>query len=168
MSLGLTFNLPTNGSAPTFSSGVINSSIFEINTNAILRTSSTVGDGTANSAGILINDTGLYGCATNQSLADANVKVLIDGTAVFNASIRGGQTDYNTGTGYFLGLSNAVYKFSIGTPAGNYMTWDGSYLRMKGSFDVGSAGVFNNSVYTVATLPQGPTSTAFLMPSAYE
>ena len=36
--LGNTFNLPTNGSAPTFSSGIINETIYEISTNAVLRT----------------------------------------------------------------------------------------------------------------------------------
>lgn len=30
--------------------------------------------------------------------------------------IKGGQTDYNTGTGFYLGYSSAAYKFSIGRP----------------------------------------------------
>jgi len=45
--------------------------------------------------------------------------------------IRGGQTDYNTGTGFFLGYSTG-YKFSIGNPAGNYLTWDGTTLKVAG------------------------------------
>lgn len=166
--LGQTFNLPTDGSAPYFSSGVINTTVFNIDTAGILRTSATVGDGTANSAGILINNTGIYGVAANQTPATANVRILVDGTAYFNASIRGGQTDYNTGTGYFLGLSGGDYKFSIGSAAGNYMTWDGTYLKLKGSFDVGSGGLINNSSYTVANLPIAPTSVGFNPPSAYE
>ncbi len=85
--LGLVFNLPTDGSAPTFSSGIINETIFEISTNAILRTSETVGDGTANSAGILINNTGIYGCEANQSLSEANLKALIDGTIAIKGEI---------------------------------------------------------------------------------
>lgn len=166
--LGLVFDLPTDGSAPSFSSGIIENTIFEINTNAILRTSDTVGDGSADSAGILINNTGLYGCEANQSLSDANIKVLIDGTVVVKANIKGGQTDYNTGTGYFLGLSSGDYKLSIGDPAGNYLTWDGNYLKIKGSFDVGSGGLINNSSYTVANLPVAPTTVGFNVPSAYE
>ena len=86
--LGNTFNLPTDGSAPTFSSGIINSTIFEIQTNAILRTSETVGDGSANSAGLLINNTGLYGCGANQTLAQANLKALIDGTIRLSGEIQ--------------------------------------------------------------------------------
>lgn len=85
--LGLVFNLPTDGSAPTFSSGVINETVFEISTNAIIRTSETVGDGTANSAGILINNTGIYGCEANQSLSEANLKALIDGTIAIKGEI---------------------------------------------------------------------------------
>lgn len=166
--LGEVFNLPTDGSAPTFASGIIESTIFEINTNSILRTSETVGDGSADSAGILINDTGLYACEANQLLADANIKILIDGTAVIQSNIRGGQTDYNTGIGYFLGLSAGDYKLSIGDPSGNYLTWDGDYLRIKGSFDVGTGGLINNSVYTVANLPVAPTTVGFNVPSAYE
>lgn len=41
--LGEVFNLPTDGSAPTFSSGVIENTIFEVNTNSIIRTSENVG-----------------------------------------------------------------------------------------------------------------------------
>jgi hypothetical protein len=46
--------------------------------------------------------------------------------------IKGGQTGYNTGTGFFMGYSGTSYKFSIGNPAGNNLTWDGSSLVMTG------------------------------------
>ena len=48
--------------------------------------------------------------------------------------IRGGQTDYATGTGFFLGYSGAAYKFSIGSTT-NYLTWDGSILTIVGVID---------------------------------
>lgn len=86
--LGQVFNLPTDGSAPTFSSGIINQTIFEINTNSILRTAETVGDGGSMSAGILINNTGLYGCEANQTLSNANLKALIDGTVRLSGEIQ--------------------------------------------------------------------------------
>jgi hypothetical protein len=168
--LGTTFNLPTNGDAPTFSSGIINNTIYEINTNSILRTSATVGDGTSDSAGILINNTGFYATATNQLLENANVKILIDGSATFVANIKGGQTDYDTGIGYFLGLSGGDYKFSIGSHIANFLTWDGTFLRMKGSFEVGLGGLINNSVYTVANLPVFPRESplvGFAVPNDY-
>lgn len=47
--------------------------------------------------------------------------------------IRGGQTDYNTGTGYFLGYSGAAYKFSIGDGGtSQYLTWDGTTMTVNG------------------------------------
>jgi hypothetical protein len=50
------------------------------------------------------------------------------GTIALNSSghIRSGQTDFNTGIGFFLGWSGGVPKFSIGNPNGFYLTWDGT------------------------------------------
>lgn len=101
--LGETFNLPTDGSAPTFSSGIIRSTIFELYTAAIIRTSATVGDGSASSAGLLMNNTGIYGCKANQLLANANVKILADGT------------------------------FSFTGDTNNQISWNGTTLAVKGS-----------------------------------
>jgi len=170
--LGNTFNLPTDGSAPTFSSGVIRETVFEISTNAVLRTSDTVGDGTVNSAGVLINNTGVYGCGPSQTPATANFRILNDGGGSIvlgpNGFIRGGQTDYNTGIGWFEGYSSGEYKLSMGNPDGDHLNWDGTHLKLKGSFDVGIGGVINNSVYTVANLPVAPTAVGFNPPSNYE
>ena len=48
--------------------------------------------------------------------------------------IRGGQTSYNTGTGYFLGYDAGQYKLSIGSAtSGQYMNWDGSELIINDS-----------------------------------
>lgn len=48
--------------------------------------------------------------------------------------IRGGQTDYNTGTGFFLGYSSG-YKFSIGNSSTNYLTWNGAVLQVGGEIN---------------------------------
>ena len=42
-------------------------------------------------------------------------------------NVKGGQTAYNTGTGFFLGYDSAAYKFSIGNPTKS-LTWNGSNL----------------------------------------
>jgi hypothetical protein len=49
--------------------------------------------------------------------------------------IRGGQTDYNTGEGFFLGYSGGKYKQSIGNSAdtSNQILWDGTNLYVNGS-----------------------------------
>ena len=84
--------------------------------------------------------------------------------------VRGGQTDFQSSgdTGFFLGYSGGDYKFSIGEDAagGNYLTWDGTYLRIKGNLDLTS--IFNNVSYTVANLPIPPSTEGFLSPAAYE
>lgn len=46
--------------------------------------------------------------------------------------IRGGQTDYNTGNGFFLGYSSTAYKFSIGDSSSSLL-WDGSSLSVTGN-----------------------------------
>ena len=53
-------------------------------------------------------------------------------------SIKGGQTGYDTGTGFFLGYSGG-YKFSIGNSAGTKITWDGSNLNVT-AYDVTISG----------------------------
>ena len=85
--LGVTVDIPADGSAPSFSSGVIESTTFEINTNAVIRTSETVGDGSADSAGVLINNTGFYACEANQLLSAANVLIDTLGNAYFKGNV---------------------------------------------------------------------------------
>lgn len=63
----------------------------------------------------------------------ADLGAITAGTIVLSSAgyIRSGQTDYATGTGFFLGISGAATKFSIGD-ATNYITWDGSTLSVQG------------------------------------
>jgi len=49
-------------------------------------------------------------------------------------SIKGGQTAYAAGTGFFLGYESAAYKFSIGNGT-KYLTWDGSALTIRGTLN---------------------------------
>jgi len=84
--LGEVFNIPTDGSAPTFSSGIINKTIFNVDVDGIIQTSETVGDGSGDSAGIIINASGIFGCEANQLAAAANVRILVDGTMSLTTS----------------------------------------------------------------------------------
>lgn len=81
--------------------------------------------------------------------------------------ILGGQTDYGTGDGFFLGYSSGYYKMSIGND-NNHIKWNGSNLIIKGAFDVGTNGVINNSSFTVANLPLSPTAVGANNPSGNE
>src|SRR3990167_4649394 len=164
-----TFNLPTDGSAPTFSSGIINSTIFEINTNAVLRTSETVGDGTANSAGVLINNTGIYGVGANQLSAAANVRILTNGDAFFSGTFNiGGTTitvdtvaevqdaldEVETAGGGTVFLDNGTYVLTadITIPGGvrlEGVSRDSVIIDCDGTFAVKIAGT---NVYSTGTV----------------
>ena len=47
--------------------------------------------------------------------------------------MRGGQTDYLTGVGWFIGYTGGAYKLSVGDPGGDYMAWNGTNLIINGS-----------------------------------
>ncbi len=160
--LGLVVNLPSDGSAPTFSNGSINETTFEISTNAILRTSSTVGDGSINSAGILINSTGIYGCGTSQLLQDANFKILANGNAYFNGEIRsvsgviGGVTINETGL-YGGLIEGALIRAPIIESSLSYpkIRLDEHGLYYQSSNSTGQYGTFlygDGTVYGAGTL----------------
>jgi hypothetical protein len=55
--------------------------------------------------------------------------------------IRGGQSDYNTGTGFFLGRSGTTYKFSIGDGNTKGITWDGNTLTIGGDAQIGVSSI---------------------------
>lgn len=50
--------------------------------------------------------------------------------------VRGGQTGYDTGTGFFLGYDTDAYKFSIGIPTNNKLTWSGNKLTVRGALEL--------------------------------
>ena len=76
-------------------------------------------------------------------------------TVSTTGNIKGGQTGYATGTGFFLGYSGGAYKFSIGN-ATNYLNWDGSALKFTGDIDTnGDALFFGNSQTPSAVVING-------------
>lgn len=52
--------------------------------------------------------------------------------SIIPGAIKSGQTDYNTGTGFWMGYTSGVAKFSVGDGTSNYMTWDGTTLNVTG------------------------------------
>jgi len=65
---------------------------------------------------------------TSLSAIYADLGTITAGNITLDSSgfIKGGQTAYNTGTGFFLGYDTDAYKFSVGDPSGKYLAWDGS------------------------------------------
>jgi hypothetical protein len=76
---------------------------------------------------------------TNLSSIKSDLGSITAGNITLNTSgyIKGGQTAYDTGSGFWLGYSSG-YKFSIGDGGSNSLTWDGTTLRVKGSLEVGT------------------------------
>lgn len=74
--------------------------------------------------------------------------------------IRGGQTDYDTGTGYFLGYHNSLYKLSlgVGAGAGNFLTWDGTNLTLNGRVVTGQGSFGGNGADGALTITSGTTT----------
>lgn len=70
------------------------------------------------------------------SAITADMGSLTAGNIVLSEFIRSGQTAYDTGTGFWLGVDGATPKFSIGNSAGSHMTWDGTTLSI---FDAAGA-----------------------------
>lgn len=71
--------------------------------------------------------------STLSSIA-ADLGTITAGNMTINSSgyIKGGQSGYNTGTGFFLGYDSSAYKFSLGDGTSSYLTWDGSQLSVTG------------------------------------
>jgi len=135
--LGTTFNLPTDGSAPTFSSGIINSTVFNITSAGILETSATAGNGGASGQGVRINDTGIKGWAANNAtpnfFLDATdgkitaIKGTIGGINLASSKIYTDVGTFNSAdTGFYLSSSG---QFSLKEK----FSWDGTDLSVQGS-----------------------------------
>ena len=77
--------------------------------------------------------------------------------------IAGGQTQYNNGTGFFIGYQSG-YKFSLGNPSGNHITWNGSTLAINGSVTFSNSpnisSLNNDSGYTDNTAANNAQTTA--------
>jgi hypothetical protein len=86
-----------------------------------------------------------FGDATNSIKWDGTNLTVTGGTVTgagfvtdTTGYVRGGQTGYDTGTGFFLGYSGTAYKFSIGNST-NSIKWDGANLTVTGGTITGSA-----------------------------
>lgn len=85
------FIIPTDPTQKVrFSHGLIESVEWTMTNQAVIKTSSTAGDGTAASAGVVINQSGFFAMGANQTTANANVKILQNGNAEFLGSFSSG------------------------------------------------------------------------------
>lgn len=77
-------------------------------------------------------------------------------------NIKGGQTSFDTGTGFFLGYQSGSYVFSIGNSGGNKLTFDGANLKITGHIDGGSLSAptyYTNGTHLTVAYSSGGTMT---------
>lgn len=96
-----------------------------------------------------------------------------------NPSIKAGQSDFDTGTGFFLGRHSSAYKLSVGNSSGNKLTFDGTNLNVTGTitasdFQGGTLGqasgasnripttIFSRSIADSKGTPTGSESGGFI------
>ena len=96
--------------------------------------------------------------ASHLSVADlsavsANMGNLTAGTITLDqfGFIRSGNIAYASGIGFWMGYTGGAYKFYLGNPAGGYLDWNGSTLRIGGSAEFsgslsGATGTFSGSL----------------------
>ncbi len=75
------------------------------------------------------------GAARGITISDGGVTMDIDGGSG-TPKIKGGQSAYDTGTGFFLGYdtqTTSAYKFSVGNSSGNKLKFDGTNLTVTGT-----------------------------------
>ena len=89
-------------------------------------------------------------------------------------SLRGGQTEYNVGKGFFFGYSSSVGKYvlSIGDSSGNHLTYDGLDLSITGAIiatsgSIGGWTIADGYIYSLATgTPSASPSDGIVLASA--
>lgn len=131
--------------------------------------------GGSDSGGELYSD--LVG-TTAQSGTVITDPTLKGGKIILDASgyVRGGQSGYDSGTGFFLGNDSGTPKFSVGNSAGNKLTWDGSALSVTGNISattgtiggwtVGATSLTSGSGANTVGLDSGGTNPAIYAGSA--
>lgn len=94
------------------------------------------------------------------SAISANLGIVTSGAMILDAAgfLRGGQTNYNTGSGFWLGYSGGAYKFSLGN-ATQGVTWDGATFTIKGVLS-GVTGTFAGSLSAATGTFAGALSAA--------
>lgn len=103
---------------------------------------------------------------SNLSSLNADLGTITAGNITLDTTgfIRGGQTSWNVGNGFFLGYEDAAYRFSIGDASSNYFVFNGIEAEFGGILNV--SGTLQLKSYTIATLPNPASNTGWKSPSA--
>lgn len=105
-------------------------------------------------------NTGVANTTTGQTVAKSGIEAgttVTQGGITMNqgGSIKGGQSAYNSGTGFFLGYDTNKYKFSIGNAGTEALTFDGTNLAVTGAITANSLTVDEANITGTLTLGGG-------------
>ena len=112
-------------------------------------------------------NTGSATTTTGQDVATSGIEAgttVTQGGITMNqgGSIKGGQSAYNSGTGFFLGYVDGTptgkYKFSIGNASNEALTFDGTNLAVTGNITA-TSGTFTGTVNASSGAFTGDVST---------
>lgn len=154
-----TVQIPVDGSAPTFSSGTIKEMSYEIYTSGVIKTSSTVGDGSASSYGVKIDSTGVKGFPASSSTPNFHLDTTDGKIKAIEAEITGGGITLSaggslkstgktvgSGTGIFLGYDTSAYKLDVGDHTNEkYLYFDGTDLLIGRDTQLHGTDAYNNT-----------------------
>jgi hypothetical protein len=154
-----TSNIAWTGDAWTFTKGTLVENIIQMYTNvATLKTSATAGDGSADSAGIVVTYEGLFGCGASQTAtiaaANANVRILATGAAYFSGTVTAGAGaigGFTIGTDYIKDAADSFGLASTVTAGDDVRFWAGDTFanRATADFRITEAGALFASSATV-------------------
>jgi len=100
------------------------------------------------------------------TLSKLNGELSLTGGGLVFASgspkLRAGQTAYDTGTGFWLGIDTDP-KFSIGNSAGNKLTWDGTDLAITGIIHASEGDIGGFTIHATDGLYAGSGATRVQM-----
>ena len=149
-----------DGAALTYTKGTLVETIIQMYTSvASLKTSATAGDGSVNSAGMVLTYEGLFGCGASQTAtvaaANANVRILATGAAYFKGVITadtgyiGGTSGWVISANYIKDVAGVVGLSSVVTAGDDIRFWAGHATPASAPFYVTEAGAL---VATSATI----------------
>ena len=124
-----------------------------IDLNADDTISINLGDATAETTGQAVAQSGI---SEDVTITQGGIRMNQGG------SIRGGQTSYNSGEGFFLGYDSSKYKLSIRNSTSEALTFDGDDLTVTGTVNA-SAGAFTGDVSTDSKFIAGSGATSATM-----
>lgn len=168
--LGTTFNLPTDGSNPTFSSGIIDKTVFKIYTSGVIKTA----DDPSVTGGVLINSTGVKGYSSTPTLnfhldaTDGSISSKlgdiggwsINSTSLYNSTNIGLDASnkalwINSSTygaqGIQLQYNSGTPRAYIGDGASKFLEFDGTDVNIGHDSNITGAKAYGNTDFYYET-----------------